>query len=187
MTQVTHSLVVLVMTFALWPVAPLARQNATQDPALQVPGPPYDVPEMKVYLTDEDTKEPFANKEVMVEYFWGWKILKHTPEADRMEILKDIIIKARTDGDGLVIIPARLIMPSRPQAPEGAEFSEPTFQFVEIEVQDTRHNCGLVFDKKDIDKYRGGAFLDFRRVVPIWRRPTPRPTASPDANRQGAS
>jgi hypothetical protein len=161
---------VVFVTMVVCCTAVRCQQIPAQDPELLIPGLPYDVPEIKVYLSDEETKEPFANKEVYVEYFWGWEVLKLTPEADRMERLKKIMIKAHTDSDGLVIVPAKIIIPMRAQAPEGAEFSEPTFQFVEIEVQDTHHNCGLFIDAEDIEKYRAGAILDFHRTVPIWKR-----------------
>ncbi|MDQ3818162.1 MAG: hypothetical protein M3362_10770, partial [Acidobacteriota bacterium] len=126
-------------------------QAQEQEAELQVTGQPYDVPEIKLYLTDEETDRPFANRKVYVEYFWGWKVLKHTPEADRMERLKKITVETRTDEEGVVLIPAKTVTPARPQAPEGAEFSEPTFQFVEVEVQDSEHNCGLFIDAEDID------------------------------------
>lgn len=152
---------------AVWPEAVRAQEP---DPQLMIPGQPYDVPEIKVYLIDEETNGPFANHEVYLEYFWGWDVLKHTAEADRMERLKKITVKGRTDADGMVVIPARLIIPARPQAPEGAEFSEAIFRFIEIEVQDSQHNCGLFIDVKDVDKYRGGSILNFLRKVPIWKR-----------------
>jgi hypothetical protein len=166
--------VVLIATIVLpyWVRDVRGQQSRTQeqDVALQVPGPPYDVPEIKLFLTDEETNGPFANHEVYVEYFWGWKVLKHTPEADRMERLKNITVKALTDDEGMVLIPAKIIIPARPQPPEGAEFSEPVFQFVEIEVQDSHHNCGLFIDAEDIEEYRGGSIGDFHRTVPIWKR-----------------
>src|SRR5438128_1051889 len=140
---------VLITAFVL-PHCAVARSEQNpmqeQDVQLQVPGPPYDVPEIKLFLTDEQTNDPFANHEVYIEYFWGWKVLKHTPQADRMERLKNITVKARTDGAGMLLIPAKIIMPARPHAPDGAEFSEPTFQFVDIEVHASHHNSGLCID-----------------------------------------
>ena len=160
----------MVLPYCVRDVRGQQSRTQEQDVALQVPGQPYDVPEIKLFLTDEETNGPFSNHEVYVEYFWGWKVLKHTPEADRMERLKNITVKALTDNEGLVLIPAKIIIPARPQAPEGAELSEPVFQFVEIEIQDSHHNCGLFIDAEDIEKYRGGSIGDFHRTVPIWKR-----------------
>ena len=160
-------------------------QAQGQEAESQVTGQPYDVPDIRLYLTDEGTGHPFANRKVLVEYFWGWEILKHTPEADRMERLKDIMVEAHTDEEGLVLIPARTVTPARPQPPEGADFSEPTFRFVEVEVQDSEHNCGLFIDAEDIDKYRYGIIGDFHRTVPI--RKTPSTTAQPNNRLQADS
>ncbi len=146
-------------------------QAQEQESEFKIIGQPYDVPEIKVYLTDKETGSPFADRKVYVEYFWGWEVLKHTPEADRMERLKKIMVEARTDEEGMVLIPAKTIIPARPQAPDGAEFSEPTFLFVEVEVQDIDHNCGLfVGNAEDIDKYRAGIISDFHLAVPTWKR-----------------
>lgn len=120
---------------------------ATVLPAEKVYGPDYAVPEVKVYLIDEETGGPFAEREVTIKYYWGWDVIKRTDETDRVPSLVHMTIKRRTDVTGVVLMPTLLITPSRPRAPAGAEYSLPRFRFAGIGVNDAKHSTHMsVYD-----------------------------------------
>jgi len=110
-------------------------------------GKAYSVPEVKVYLTDEETGGPFAEREVTIKYYWGWDIIKRTAETDRIPSTLSLAIKRRTDVKGVVFLPTLLITPSGPPPPAGAEYSTPRFKYAGISVNDAKHSTYMsVFD-----------------------------------------
>lgn len=131
-------------------------------------GRPYKVPAVKVYLTDQETGEPFAERDIKFRYCWGWEVVKENPETERMArtLCKDA--SGRTDKEGTTVLPEMSITPSRPIAPPGAEFSEPRFMYAGILVRDEKHDAYLsVYDAKvNLLDAKG----EVRRAVPLARR-----------------
>lgn len=132
-------------------------------------GPQYLVPEIKVYLTDEETGGPLANHDVVVKYYWTWDVLKRTQATDRMSTILDIRFPARSDQNGIIVIPSRIITPTRPIAPKGSEFSQPRFMSMGIDVDDEKHSSGLAIYDAEVDLSDGTN--EVRRTVMLYPRP----------------
>ena len=123
------------------------RGYASHSRKSRVYGQPYKVPEVRVWLTDEETGGPFADRKAFAKYCWGWDVIKRTAEADRMPFTECMEIEIRTDEAGAVALPSVEIKPSRPIPPPGAEFSAPRFKYAGIVVRDEKHNTYMsVFD-----------------------------------------
>jgi len=142
---------------------------AASKAATLVYGRPFTVPEVRVYLTDEETGGPFAEKDVAAKYCWGWDVLKRTPESDRIANTQCISVKRRTDAAGVVSLPTLLISPSRPIAPPGSEFSQPRFKYAGLTVHDDKHDTYMsVFDAEvNLLDEKG----EVRRTVMLYPRP----------------
>ena len=142
---------------------------AQSDTGTKVYGKPYNVPGVKVYLTDEETGEPFADRKVVAKYYWQWDVIKSTPETQNMSNIRYLEIEVGTDSNGVVTFPAKTIIPWRPVI-KGAELSEPYFTYGGISVRDEKHQAYLsVFDaKRELRDARG----EVHRVVPLLIRPS---------------
>ena len=113
----------------------------------KVYGKAFMVPQVRVYLKDEETNGPFAEKDAAAKYCWGWEVIKATPATDRMPSTQCTSVKIRTDASGIVLLPSILMTPWRPTAPPGSELSEPRFRYAGITVHDEKHNTYMsVFD-----------------------------------------
>jgi hypothetical protein len=142
--------------------------NSPED---RVFGPSYAVPETHLYLTDEETGEPIADVDVLVEYSWGWTVIRGDGVHEvGSTVLEKTATQVRATSEGLVVIPKREVTPSRPVAPDGVEYSAPEFRFVEVEVVDARHNSGLFFDAKEIEQGGAGDLSFIYRTVGVYRR-----------------
>jgi hypothetical protein len=137
--------------------------------ATEIVGPKYSVPETKVYLTDEATGMPYADMDVVVKYYWTWKVLKRTSATDQMGNIREVGFSAHADKNGVVIIPSRTITPKRPPAPRGSEFSLPEFMSMTIDVYDSTHNCRLMIYDPHVDLSDGPG--EVRRTVMLYPRP----------------
>lgn len=133
-------------------------------------GSAFNIPSVRVHLTDGESGLPFTDREIGFKYCWGWEVLKRTPETDRMPSLMCTERKGRTDKAGTAILPTWLFTPWRPAAPDGAEFSEPRFRFAGITVNDENHNTYLSVFDADVDLLdRNG---EVHRVVRPYQRPS---------------
>jgi hypothetical protein len=158
-------------------------ENTQEIQGDDIVGPQYRVPEMKVYLTDEGTGGPYANRDVVVMYYWKWEVLIRTPVTDRMSNIAELRVTAHTDKEGVVIIPSRIITPKRPPAPEGAEFSQPEFMYLGLDVNDEKHSSGIsIYDPGEElscepdDDDPCEVFGEVHRTVMLYPRPNKRPT-----------
>lgn len=132
-------------------------------------GRAFNIPSVRVHLTDSETGLPFAEKAIGYKYCWGWEVLKRTHETDRMPNLMCTERKGGTDSAGTAVLPTWLFTPWRPAAPAGAEFSEPRFRFAGITVDDERHDTYLSVFDADVDLLdRNG---EVHRVVHPYERP----------------
>lgn len=144
-----------------------ASAQTTKDD--QVFGRPHRVPSVKVYLTDEESGGPFAERDIKFKYCWGWEVLKRTPETDRMPSTVCEEVKGRTEKDGTTVLPSLLMTPVRPVAPAGAEFSEPRFKYAGIVVRDEKHDTYLsVYDASVNLLDKNG---EVSRIVRLYPRP----------------
>lgn len=139
----------------------------------RVYGRSYKIPQVRVYLTDEETGRPFAEKDVTAKYCWGWDVIKSTPETDRMPSTECSTVKLRTDAAGVVDLPSLLMSPWRPIAPAGSELSEPRFKYAGLTVNDAKHNTYMsVFDAEvNLLDEKG----EVRRTVMLYPRPPTKP------------
>ena len=148
----------------------LSAQSASKDGKIY--GRSYAIPQVRVYLTDEETGGPFAEKDVAAKYCWGWEVIKSTPKTDRMPSTECSTVKLRTDAAGVVELPSLLMSPWRPIAPAGSQLSEPRFKYAGMVVIDAKHNTYMsVFDAEVnlLDK-KG----EVRRTVMLYPRPKPK-------------
>ena len=137
----------------------------------KVYGRAHTIPQVRVYLTDEETGGPFAEKDVTAKYCWGWEVMRSTPETDRMPSTECSTVKLRTDAAGIVDLPSLLMSPWRPAAPPGSELSEPRFKYAGMVVIDAKHNTYMsVFDAEvNLLDEKG----EVRRTVMLYPRPKP--------------
>ena len=164
----------LIYTWAIFLMV-LSAQVATlaqrADKNAKVYGRAYTIPQVRVYLTDEETGGPFAEKDVAAKYCWGWDVIRSTPETDRMPSTECSTVKLRTDAAGIVDLPSLLVSPWRPAAPPGSELSEPRFKYAGMVVIDAKHNTYMsVFDAEvNLLDEKG----EVRRTVMLYPRPKP--------------
>jgi hypothetical protein len=150
-----------------------AYGQATEKPAsemeIKVYGKPYDVPEIRVFLTDEGTGGPYADRSVVIRYYWKWDVIKSSPETERMSNILHIDVPGRTDPAGLAIVPGGLIVPYRAPSPAGSELSEPRFYSVGIIAKDEKHHSGLAIYDATTELHDGRG--EVRRTVMLYPRP----------------
>lgn len=167
-----HVIISLVILFILG-VGPAARgqiaEKPTSDPETKVYGKPYVVPEIRVFLTDEETGGPYADKTVLIRYYWRWDVIKPSPETESMSNIMHLDLPARTDHAGVVMVPGGLIVPYREPAPAGSELSEPRFYSVGIIAKDEKHHTGIaIYDATVELRAEPG---EIRRIVMLYPRP----------------
>jgi hypothetical protein len=167
-------------------VGAFAQEDDEPDPTTLGPpveGQSYEVPDIRVQLTDEETGLPLKDLDVLIEYCWRWHIIKPTPETARLGTIRKITVKGRTDARGMVLVPRRIIVPTRPVPPPGARFSDPSFWLIEIVVHDQSHFAGLFINVDEIDKFPEGKISDVQRSVPRWPiKPASKPAAGTKPN-----
>lgn len=79
-----YSVFSLSLLFLLFGVETAVRaQQSEIVKSEKVYGRPFVVPSVRVYLTDEETAAPFAERDAAAKYCWGWKAIKRTSETDR--------------------------------------------------------------------------------------------------------
>lgn len=168
MKYLRSAFVVVLTVFSVNVATP--AQTANSDG--KVYGRSYKIPQVRVYLTDEETGGPFAEKDVAAKYCWGWDVIRSTPETDRMTNIECSTVKLRTDATGVVDLPSLLMSPWRPIAPPGSEFSEPRFKYAGMVVIDAKHNTYMsVFDAEvNLLDDKG----EVRRTVMLYPRPKPK-------------
>lgn len=138
-------------------------------------GKPYKTRDIKVFLTDEETGGPYANKEVRIKYYWRWDVIKPTPQTEQMSNIRYFEVKATTNEKGFVLVPGYTIYPRRPELP-GADASDPYFYSIGITAIDEKHSSGLAifaigYDLSDENE-------EVHRVVRLYPRPLkPRPSS----------
>ena len=131
-------------------------------------GKPYKTRDIRVFLTDEETGLPYANKEVRIKYYWKWDVIKPTSQTDNMSNIRYFEVKATSNEKGFVLVPGYTIYPTRPDLP-GAEVSEPYFYSIGMDAIDEKHSTGMAIfaigydlsDKND----------EVHRVVMLYPRP----------------
>jgi hypothetical protein len=131
-------------------------------------GKPYKTRDIKVYLTDEETGRPYANKEVRIKYYWKWDVIKSTPQTDNMSNIRYFEVKATSNEKGFILVPGYTIYPRRPELP-GAEVSEPYFQSIGITAIDEKHSTGLAIFQPGYDLSDDNG--EVHRVVMLYPRP----------------
>ena len=150
----------------------VAAQYYTEDPhkdeVRPILGTPYKTGPIRVYLTDEETGGPYANREVRIRYYWCWDVTKHTPQTERMSHIRYFEVKATSDEKGFVRVPGMTTYPSRPDLP-GAEVSAPYFQSIGMIANDEKHSTGMsIFAPgRDFTDENG----DVRHIVRLYPRP----------------
>lgn len=156
-----------------------AAQYYTEDPykdeARPIVGTPYKTGPVRVYLTDEETGGPFANRDVRIRFFWKWDVTKQTPQTERMSNIRYFEVKATSDEKGFVRVPAMTTYPARPELP-GAEASEPYFMSIDMIVQDDKHSTALSIFAPGFDFTDENG--DVRHLVRLYPRPV-KPPAKP--------
>lgn len=143
-----YSVFSLSLLFLLFGVETAVRaQQSEIVKSEKVYGRPFVVPSVRVYLTDEETAAPFAERDAAAKYCWGWKVIKRTSETDRTASTQCMSVKIRTDASGIVLLPSLFMTPWRPVAPAGSELSAPLFLYAGIIVNDEKHNTYMsVYD-----------------------------------------
>lgn len=162
--------------FLLAMTAPCAAQyheDPYKNEVRPVFGKPYKTRDIKVFLKDEETGGPYANKEVRIKYYWMWDVKKPTPQTERMSHIRYFEVKATSNEKGFVLVPGITVYPRRPELP-GAEASDPYFYSIGITVKDEKHSTGLAIfaighDLSDEND-------EVHRVVMLYPRPVkPKP------------
>jgi len=138
-------------------------------------GKPYKTRDIKVYLTDEETGGPYANKEIRIKFYWKWDVIKATPQTDNMSNIRHFAVKATTNEKGFILIPGITIYPRRPDLP-GSEVSAPYFYSIGIDAIDEKHSTGLAIFQPGYDLSDDND--EVHRVVMLYPRPA-RPAVKP--------
>lgn len=131
-------------------------------------GTPYKTRRIQVYLTDEETGGPYANRQVRIKFYWQWDVTKPTPQTERMSNIRYFEVKATTNEKGFVLVPALLIYPARPELP-GAGVSAPYFTSIGIDAIDEKHSTGLAIFQPGYDLSDDEGIV--RRTVKLFPRP----------------
>ena len=177
-TEVMNRLLrLLISTFILLALYGGAMaQYYTKDPymneARPISGTPYKTGRIRVYLTDEETGGPYANKEVRIRFYWKWDVKKPTPQTENMSNIRYFEVKATSNEKGFVLVPAMTTYPVRPELP-GAEVSAPYFYSIGMIAHDEKHSTGMSIFQPGYDLTDGNG--DVRRTVMLYPRPTKPP------------
>lgn len=148
------------------------REDPYKDEVRPVLGTPYKTGPIRVYLMDEETGGPYANREVRIRYYWCWDVTKHTPQTERMSNIRYFEVKATSNEKGFVRVPGMTTYPARPDLP-GAEASAPYFQSIGMIANDEKHSTGMsIFSPgRDFTDENG----DVHREVKLYPRPVKTP------------
>lgn len=156
-------------------VAQYYTEDPYKDESRPIVGTPYKTGPVRVYLMDEETGGPFANRDVRIRFYWQWDVTKQTPQTERMSNIRYFEVKATSDEKGFVRVPAMTTYPARPELP-GAEASEPYFQSIAMIVHDAKHSTALSLFSPGFDFTDENG--DVRHLVRLYPRPV-KPPAKP--------
>jgi hypothetical protein len=147
-------------------------EDPYKDENRPVLGTPYKTGPVRVYLTDEETGRPYANREVRIRYYWKWDVTKPTPQTERMSNIRYFEVRATSDEKGFIRVPGMTTYPARPELP-GAEASAPYFMMIDMIVHDDKHNTALSIHSPGFDFTDENG--DVRHIVRLYPRPVKAP------------
>jgi hypothetical protein len=147
-------------------------EDPYKDEARPILGTPFKTGPVRVYLTDEETGRPYADREVRIRYYWQWDVTKPTPQTEHMSNIRYFEVKATSDEKGFIRVPGRTTYPARPVLP-GADASAPYFHSIAMIVQDDKHSTALSIYSpgRDFTDENG----DIRHIVRLYPRPVKAP------------
>ena len=144
----------------------------TQRPPV-VYGKPYNVPKLRLRVTDERTGAPVAGREVFVRYVWRWFEYPYTERPLGVWSEAHDLVKCVSDAQGFVDMPELKVTPGGWYKGKMLLGRKPEFTHLDVSVHFETHITHVRITKGELERYRKSRADNIPLKVPL-ASPLPR-------------
>lgn len=135
-------------------------------------GKPYNVPRLRLRVTDERTGAAVAGREVFVRYVWRWFEYPHAERPLGVWSEAHDLSKCASDARGLVELPEFKVVPGGWYRGKMLLGRKPEFTHLDVSVHFETHVTHVRVTKAELERHRKGKSDSLTLKVPLTPPPS---------------